>query len=198
MTLLEIETGTLREGSIPVLETERLILRAPRLGDAKALAALANDKRIAENTRRIPFPYKRSDADDFITAVNVPGGEVAFLITLRDGAAIGACGIAMQDGAPDVGYWLGVKYWNKGYGTEAVRAVIDFAFTELGHETLHAGARVTNPASRRILEKCGFQWMAVGLCRIRALNSSAPIDRFRLDRGLWQSLKSWGAVTRVA
>ena len=53
-----------------------------------------------------------------------------------------------------------------------------------------AGARVTNPASRRILEKCGFQWTGVGLCRIRALNSSAPIDRFRLDRGLWTSLRS--------
>ena len=198
MTLLDIETRTLREGCIPVLETERLVLRAPRLGDAKVLAALANDKRIAENTRRIPHPYKRSDADEFITAVNVAGGEIAFLITLRDGTVIGACGIAMQDGAPDVGYWLGVKYWGQGYVTEAVRAVIDFAFTELGHDTLHAGARVTNPASRRILEKCGFQWMAVGLCRIRALNSSAPIDRFRLDRGLWQSLKSWGNVKRVA
>ena len=200
MTLLEIGTSELREGSIPVLETERLILRAPRLGDAKVLAALANDKRIAENTRRIPHPYKRSDADDFISAVNVPGpeGEVAFLITLRDGPVIGACGIAMQDGAPDVGYWLGVKYWNKGYATEATRAVIDYAFTELGHDSLSAGARVTNPASRRILEKCGFQWTGVGLCRIRALNSSAPIDRFRLDRGLWLSLKSWGAVKRVA
>ena len=175
-------------------------MRAPRLGDAKVLAALANDKRIAENTRRIPHPYKRSDADDFISAVNVPGpdGEVAFLITLRDGPVIGACGIAMQDGAPDVGYWLGVKYWNKGYATEATRAVIDFAFTELGHDSLSAGARVTNPASRRILEKCGFQWTGVGLCRIRAIHSSAPIDRFRLDRGLWLSLKSWGAVKRVA
>ena len=64
----------------------------------------------------------------------------------------------MQDGAPDVGYWLGVKYWNKGYATEATRAVIDYAFTEFGHDSLSAGARVTNPASRRILEKCGFQW----------------------------------------
>ena len=200
MTLLEIGTSELREGSIPVLETERLILRAPRLEDAKVLAALANDKRIAENTRRIPHPYKRSDADDFISAVNVPGpdGEVAFLITLRDGPVVGACGIAMQDGAPDVGYWLGVKYWSKGYATEATRAVIDYAFTELGHDSLSAGARVTNPASRRILEKCGFQWTGVGLCRIRAIHSSAPIDRFRLDRGLWLSLKSWGAVKRVA
>jgi RimJ/RimL family protein N-acetyltransferase len=197
MTCLELPRETCTGGSIPVLETERLVLRAPRLEDAKAVALLANDKRIAENTRRIPHPYSRADADDFISAVNNPGGEVMFLIT-RDGAVIGACGIASQDGLPDVGYWLGVKSWGKGYATDAVRALIDFAFTELGHDILQAGARVTNPASRRILEKCGFQWTGVGLCRIRALSSSAPIDRFRLDRGLWTSLKNWGAVKRVA
>ena len=72
--------------------------------------------------------------------------------------------------------------------------MIDHAFADLGYELLTAGARVTNPASRRVLEKCGFQWTGVGLSRIRALASSAPIDRFRLDRGLWASLKSWGAA----
>lgn len=199
MTCLEFPTESFREACIPVLETERLILRAPQLGDVNAVAALANDKRIAENTRRIPHPYARRDAEDFIAAVNVPGGETAFVIALRDGPIVGACGLAMQDeGAPDVGYWLGVKHWGKGYATEAVRAVIDYAFTDLGHEALSAGARVTNPASRRILEKCGFQWTGVGLCRIQSLRSSAPIDRFRLDRGLWSSLKSWGAMKRVA
>jgi RimJ/RimL family protein N-acetyltransferase len=198
MTCLELPRRTYQEGSIPVLETERLVLRAPRLEDAKTVALLANDKRIAENTRRIPHPYSRTDADDFISAVNIPGGEMTYLITKPTGVIIGACGIANQDGLPDVGYWLGVKYWGQGYATEAVRALIDFAFTELDHENLQAGARVTNPASRRILEKCGFQWTGVGLCRIRALSSSAPIDRFRLDRGLWTSLKSWGAVKRVA
>jgi RimJ/RimL family protein N-acetyltransferase len=199
MTCLELPTETFREGSIPVLETERLVLRAPRLEDAKAVALLANDKRIAENTRRIPHPYKRADAEDFIAAVNLPGGEeVAFVITLHDETVIGTCGIALQDGAPDVGYWLGAKFWGNGFATEAVRALVDFGFTELCHDALQAGARVTNPASRRILQKCGFQWTGVGLCRIRALSSSAPIDRFRLDRGLWASLKNWGAVKRVA
>ena len=144
------------------------------------------------------IPIARADARDFIGAVNGANGETAFLITLRDETIIGACGIALQDGAADVGYWLGVKSWGQGYATEAVRGLIDFAFTELNHEGLQAGARVTNPASRRVLEKCGFQWMGVGLCRIRALSSSVPIDRFRLDRSLWASLRSWGAVKRVA
>ncbi|MBI4275892.1 MAG: GNAT family N-acetyltransferase [Rhizobiales bacterium] len=198
MTLSEIPTGTFREGCIPVLETKRLTLRAPRLEDVKAMAQLANDKRIAENTRRIPHPYSPSDAEDFISGVNVPKGETAFLIMLRDETIIGACGLAFhEEEAPEIGYWLGVKFWGNGYATEAVRAVIDYAFTDLDHEALQAGTRVTNPASRRILEKCGFQWTGVGLCRIRALASSAPIDRFRLDRGLWASLKSWGEVKRV-
>ena len=197
MTPLSLTTGLLREVSIPVLETERLFLRAPRLEDAKHVAALANDKRIAENTRRLPHPYTRSDAEDFISSLNA--GEIAFLITRHDDVIVGACGIAAQDDAvPEIGYWLGVKHWGRGYATEAVRALIDYAFTELDHDALQAGARVTNPASRRILEKCGFQWTGVGLCRIRALSSSAPIDRFRLDRGLWTSLRSWRDVKRVA
>ena len=55
------------------------------------------------------------------------------------------------------------------------------AFAELGHEFLLAGARVSNPASRRVLEKCGFKWTGVALARIRALGISVPIDRYRLD-----------------
>ena len=196
MTLLEIPSEQFRERSIPVLETERLVLRAPRLGDVKAVAVLANDRRIAENTARIPHPYRASDAENFISTANL-GNETVFLITQRNGAVVGACGFTQLDRhPPEIGYWLGAKYWSKGYATEAVRAMIDHAFTDLDHEALQSSARVTNPASRRVLEKCGFQWTGVGLHRIRALNSSAPIDRFRLDRGLWASLKSWGRMNK--
>jgi len=198
MTLQEIPSGSFRERSIPVLETERLVLRAPRLEDVKAVALQANDRRIAENTARIPHPYRLTDADDFIATANL-GTETVFLITLRNGAVIGACGFTQVDRhPPEIGYWLGVKHWGKGYATEAVRALIDHIFTDLGDEAIQAAARVTNPASRRVLEKCGFQWSGAGLLRIRAIASSAPIDRFRLDRGLWASLKSWGQLKRAA
>jgi len=198
MTLQEIPSESFRERCIPVLETARLVLRAPRLGDAKAVALLANDRRIAENTARIPHPYRLADAEDFIASANF-GSETVFLATLRNGVVIGACGFTRVDRhPPELGYWLGVKHWGKGYATEAVRAVIDHAFAELDCEAVQSAARVTNPASRRVLEKCGFQWTGAGLLRIRAISSSAPIDRFRLDRGLWASLKSWGAATRAS
>ncbi len=198
MTLLErIPRETFHEGSIPVLETKRLALRAPRLEDAKTVAMLANDRRIAENTARIPHPYKMTDAESFITGANKAGGEAVFLITLRDETVIGGCGLTLQEEMPELGYWLGVPYWGQGYATEAVHAVIDYAFTNHEHEALQAGSRVTNPASRRVLEKCGFQWTGVGLYRIASIKSSAPIDRFRLERGIWSALKDWGRVKRV-
>jgi RimJ/RimL family protein N-acetyltransferase len=197
MTLLEdVCDSTRRERSIPVLATERLTLRAPCRGDVKAIALLLKDRRIAENTARIPHPYTVGDAERFVAAANRREGEATFLIVLGD-VVIGACGIDPREEGPELGYWLGAAHWGRGYATEAARAVIDHAFGELLHDALAAGARVSNPASRRVLEKCALQWTGVRLTRIRAINSSAPIDRFRLDRGLWASLKRWAPVRQV-
>jgi RimJ/RimL family protein N-acetyltransferase len=193
----EVFTDSRRERCIPVLETERLTLRAPRHEDVKAIAVLANDRRIAENTARIPHPYGVADAEQFVTTVNQRDGETCFVLMLN-GTLIGACGIDPRDDGAELGYWLGAGYWGRGLMTEAARAVIDHAFGDLRHETLQSGARVSNPASRRVLEKCAFQWTGVRLTRIRAIHSAAPVDRFRLDRGLWLSLKSWGRVRRIA
>ena len=199
MTCLDTLRKTpLAERCIAVLETKRLVLRAPRLGDAKAIAALANDRRVAENTARIPHPYRLADAESWIAGANMQPGDETYAITLNS-EVIGGCGFDLRDGpVPEIGYWLGVRHWGKGHATEAVRALIDHAFQDLDHKALQSCVRVTNPASRRVLEKCGFQWTGVGLCRIRALGSSVPVDRFRLERGIWSALKSWGPVRRVA
>jgi len=179
------------------LKTARLVLRAPSDSDVAAMVALAGDRRVAENTARIPHPYTAADAVGLLDSINQNGGETVFTIAL-DGALIGMCGLDPRQDSVELGYWLGVPFWGRGYATEAARALIDYAFAELRHEVLSSGARVSNPASRRVLEKCGFQWTGVQLCRIRAINSAAPIDRFRLDRGLWASLKAWGQTLRVA
>jgi RimJ/RimL family protein N-acetyltransferase len=194
MTLLDgIPPQTRSANSRPTLTTERLVLRPPREQDAEAIAMLANNRRIAENTLRIPHPYRLADAEGFIASAKHREDEIAFLITRRGEDILGACGIAKLDGeTPEIGYWLGLPFWGNGYATEAARAVIDHGFLDHGYDILVAGARVSNPASRRVLEKCGFQWTSVALYRIRALKSSAPCDRFRLDRQLWASLKSWG------
>jgi RimJ/RimL family protein N-acetyltransferase len=197
MTLSEqVFTPARRDDVVPVLATARLELRAPHRSDCNAIATLVNDRRIAANTARIPYPYAIEDAEQFVASVNKREGEACFVLTL-DGTPIGMCSVDLREDGLELGYWLGVAYWGHGFATEAARALIDHAFGDLDHETLISGARVNNPASRRVLEKCGFQWTGVRLSRIRAINSAAPIDRFRLDRGLWASLKSWGRVNRV-
>jgi RimJ/RimL family protein N-acetyltransferase len=194
--LQDVPPSTLREARTYVLETERLTLRRPTLADVKAITRLANDRRIAENTRRLPHPYLHDHAVQFVNAQADAGSETVFLIE-RDFQPIGMIGIDWpKPDAPELGYWLGVDSWGQGYATEAARAVIDFGFEEFDIEHLIAGARVANPASRNVLEKCGFQWSGVELHRFRALGSSTPVDRFRLTRSVWASLKNWSNSTR--
>ena len=194
--LQDMPTPTMREASGCVLETERLMLRRPTLADVRAIARLANDRRIAENTRRLPHPYLPDHAVEFVRALaNNPRGTV-FLIE-KSHTPIGVVGIDWREPeALELGYWLGFEHWGQGFATEAARAAIDFTFEEFNIEHLVSGARVTNPSSRNVLEKCGFQWSGVELHRFEALGSSTPVDCFRLTRGVWSSLKSWGSTTR--
>jgi RimJ/RimL family protein N-acetyltransferase len=194
--LQEIPTSALREQSSVVLETPRLVLRQPTLADVKAIARLVNDRRVAENLRRVPHPYALDDAIAFVGTLASEERDAAFLIE-HAGEPVGIVGIDHQSpDAPELGYWLGVDHWGKGIATEAARAAIDYAFEEFDTPRLVAGARVSNPASRHVLEKCGFQWTGVELHRFATLGSSAPVDRFRLDRTVWTSLRMWGESTR--
>ena len=194
--LQDIPTPTLREARACVLETERLTLRRPTLADVKAIASLANDRGIAENTRRLPHPYLQDHAIEFIRALANDPRETVFLIE-NNHTPIGIVGVDWREpDAPELGYWLGVAHWGQGFGTEAARAMIDFTFEEFDVEHLISGARVANPSSRNILEKCGFQWSGVELHRFEALGSSTPVDCFRLTRGVWSSLKNWGNSIR--
>src|SRR6476620_3488977 len=131
MTLLDaVAAETLRTANLPVLETERLVLRAPRLDDAEAIATLINDRRIADNLARVPHPYTLTDAEAFIGWASKNDSEAAFLITLADNTLIGGCGVGVLSGTDlEIGYWLGVPHWGNGYATEAAHAVIDHAFT---------------------------------------------------------------------
>jgi RimJ/RimL family protein N-acetyltransferase len=194
--LQDVPTPTLREACPCVLETERLSLRSPTLADVKAIARLANDRRIAENTRRLPHPYLQEHAVDFVRFTAASGSELPFLIE-QNFTPIGMVGVSWSNPAtPELGYWLGFEHWGQGFGTEAARAVIDYFFEVYNHETLFAGARVANPMSRNILEKCGFQWSGVELHRFEALGSSSPVDAFRLSRSVWSSLKNWASAAK--
>jgi len=194
--LQDFPTPTMRSPRSCVLETERLTLRRPTLADVKAITHLANDRRIAENTRRLPHPYSQDHAVEFVRGTAGDKRETVFLIE-NNHTPIGMVGVDWREpSTPELGYWLGVEYWGQGFATEAARATIDFTFEEFDIEHLMSGTRVANPTSRNILEKCGFQWSGVELHRFEALGSSTPVDCFRLSRGVWASLKNWNSSTR--
>ncbi|BCJ89411.1 N-acetyltransferase GCN5 [Terrihabitans soli] len=178
-----------------ILRTGRLVLRRPRAEDATGIACLANDREIAENTARIPYPYTLAHAEAFI-ASSKEGDEHEALLAFAevDGVctAIGMVGVTLVEGVPQVGYWVGAAYRGKGFATELARAMVDHVFETTEADKINVSCRVTNTASRRVIEKCGFQWSGCGLSSSIGLKGSVPVDRFRLDRRIWESLIAWG------
>jgi RimJ/RimL family protein N-acetyltransferase len=186
------------------LETRRLWLRWPRLADVQAIVRLAGDKAVAEMTAFVPHPYPEGDAERFVfeaRRTNAEGDGLTLAITPkgRPNAVIGMVGIAPKSGSgePHLGYWIGSPFWNQGHATEAARALVDAFFSYTPARELASSARVINPASRRVLEKCGFAFQGSGLKEFRARGGLLPVDHFRLDRRAWASLKAWGRTDFV-
>jgi ribosomal-protein-alanine N-acetyltransferase len=146
----------------PTLETPRLILRPFEMSDAKEVQRLAGDHAIADTTLNIPHPYEDGMAEEWI-ATHQPKFDVGelcnFAVTLRDtGQLIGAIGLVIKQrfAHAELGYWIGAPFWNNGYCTEAGRAVLEYGFTSLGLNRIHASHLTRNPSSGRVMMKLGM------------------------------------------
>lgn len=179
------------------LETARLWLRWPRGADREAIVRLAGEKAVAEMMSHVPHPYGPRQAEAFVLdarRANTEGRRLTLAITRRakPNALIGVVGIAWdREPEPVLGYWIGAPYWDDGIATEAARALIDAYFAYADGQELTASARVINPASRRVLEKCGFTAVGSALEPFPARGGVFPVDQFRLDRRAWASFKAW-------
>ncbi len=184
--------------SCPVLLSPRLVLRAPHEEDIDALAHLANNANIATMVARMPHPYTAKDAADFVrrTKDGVIGKCVYAITNADNGKFLGCCALEPQEDPAtlEIGYWLGEPYWNQGIATEAAHALIDMAFRTRDIDQIDARCRVTNIASRRVIQKCGFQFQGSGMVGSLALGGMVPVEWFRLDRKTWMSLRSWGEM----
>lgn len=154
----------------PSLETPRLVLRPFDLSDAADVQRLAGDRAIADTTLNIPHPYEDGLAEAWIETharEYAEGRLVNFAITLSpDGALIGSIGLKLDgeaSGGGELGYWVGVPWWNRGYCTEAAAAVLDYGFRVLELDRIHAHHLLRNPASGRVMEKIGMR--AEGVAR---------------------------------
>ncbi|TIV68851.1 MAG: GNAT family N-acetyltransferase [Mesorhizobium sp.] len=164
----------------PVLATERLVMRAPRESDLEQLVALADNRHVAEMLARMPHPYGEAEARAFL----------AMASSRRAGIVVGCAGLNTTDRGLELGYWIGEPYWKRGYATEAAHALVDLAFQKTSIQVLHASTRVINPASRRVIHKCGFQYAGQGMLN-SIVAGQVPVERYRLDRKTWTSLRNW-------
>lgn len=138
-------------------------LRPFRVDDAAALTRHANNRRIAERLRdRFPHPYTTQDAHRFLSAVSVRDENAKeFVLAIEaDGEAVGAIGVVLgtdiERVSGELGYWLGEEYWGRGIVTAAIRQFAPWAMERFRLTRLHADTFHDNPASARVLEKCGF------------------------------------------
>ncbi|MBU4529905.1 MAG: GNAT family N-acetyltransferase [Hoeflea sp.] len=185
----------------PILLTESLVLRPPHAEDIDAIAILADNPAIATMVSRIPHPYGRGDAETFVRASAKRGnGNCVYAITdAETGQLYGCCSLETgKDGRSlELGYWIGEPFWRRGIATQAVHALVDMAFRTREIEHIDARCRVINPASRRVLQKSGFQFQGSGMIDILSINASVAVEWFRLDRKTWISLIGWSNDTRA-
>jgi ribosomal-protein-alanine N-acetyltransferase len=141
------------------IRTKRLTLRPFEQSDADAVRALAGNWNVARMVSVIPHPYPERLAAAWIDghpAARERGAAYPFAITL-DGAVIGAIGLNRIDsGRYMLGYWIGEPWWGLGFATEAARAIVRFARDTLALSALDSTHLFENPASGRVLAKCGF------------------------------------------
>lgn len=184
-----------KSGNVTKIETTRLTLRKPQCDDIDAITNLANNPAVANMLSRMPHPYGKQDATDFVKKVSkLASGNCVYAITLTTtGEVIGCCGIEKKDGREqkEIGYWLGQAFWGNGYATEASHALVDMAFEDEEIEELVGHCGIGNYASRRILQKSGFQFLSTGISHCLAQNGQMPIEIYRLERAIWASLRNW-------
>ena len=128
--------------------------------DAASLARHANNPRIAAMMRdHFPSPYTLDDAQQFISMATGPTPNLFLAIEVR-GEAVGGIGVHPLDDvkrrSAEIGYWLSESLWGKGIMTDAVGSLVPVAFERYDIVRLQAGIFSNNPASMRVLEKCGF------------------------------------------
>jgi len=143
----------------PVVETRRLVLRAPGAQDVTRLAHLANDLDIARMTKRMPHPFSVGDAEAFVLGVAAqnPARAATFVIEHEDLGPVGVIGLFEgEDRVPETGYWIGREFWGRGLATEALEGAMVWASRKWKRRGLIAGHFADNPASGRVLEKAGF------------------------------------------
>lgn len=166
------------------VRTESLLLRPGWAEDAPALAKAIAHEPIVRNLAQVPWPYRSFHAEEFLAAPKPVRLPALLMFERTDGAPrlVGGCGIhATDDGDAEIGYWIAMDSWGRGFATQAGKALVAAA-RGLGHRRLTGRHFIDNPASGRVLQKIGFRPTGqTGRMFSRGRAASAATATYTLD-----------------
>jgi ribosomal-protein-alanine N-acetyltransferase len=140
------------------LRTKRLLLRPYREVDVPALTRLLGAKEVAATTLRIAYPYTEDDARAFLQSLASPASKFGMFATPTN-ELVGGIGLNVEEAhrRAELGYWVGVPFWGRGYATEGAREMLRHGFEDLKLNRIYAGVFSGNPASEQVLRKIGMK-----------------------------------------
>jgi 8-oxo-dGTP diphosphatase len=164
-----------------------LTLRALQGADAVQLHRLVNDWEVARMLARVPFPYPRELADEWIasTRAQIEAGTAWHLAITRDDALVGCVGLTTAPDTPrhaELGYWVGRRHWGQGIGPEAAGRLARWALANLDLDVIHASVLEENKRSAAVLARIGFLEDGWAEQDFTARNARLPVRRFRAGR----------------
>jgi RimJ/RimL family protein N-acetyltransferase len=177
----------------PVLDSQRLRLRAFTTTDASEVRRLAGDRAIADTTLNVPHPYEPGMAEEWIESHDALFDEskaVICAITLRESRELmGAIGLTLhpESRRAEIGYWVGRAFWGNGYATEAAGTLMRWAFAALDLDRIYAAHLTRNPASGRVMEKLGMRREGVLRRHVRKWDQGEDIAIWGVLREEFQS-----------
>ncbi|MGN0239911.1 MAG: GNAT family N-acetyltransferase [Paludibacteraceae bacterium] len=145
------------------MQTDRLLLRRWKESDAEVLYKYASDPDVGP---RAGWPAHQSIEESREVIRNVFSSDTVWAVVLKEtGEPIGCMGyfthetsnISIGVNDCEIGYWIGKPYWNQGICTEALRLMLDYCLNEKHFELIWSDYFTGNPASGRVMEKCGFR-----------------------------------------
>lgn len=142
-----------------MLVGEKVVLRAPEMEDADTLVRWINDPELARY--RMPhFPYSRAHEREWLERISRSETDRVLMIQRLDGRPIGMMGLHRIDQVhrqAELGIFIGEKdCWGQGYGTDAIRTLLRFAFDQMNFHRIYLRVDVDNVRAQRCYEKCGF------------------------------------------
>jgi RimJ/RimL family protein N-acetyltransferase len=164
--------------------------------DGPRVEELLRDPEIADGTAGVPYPYPAGEAARWIRSHRAEwrrGEGATFGIVERaSGALVGALGLTVHasNNAAELGCWIGVAWWNRGYMTEATRAILDYAFAGMGLNRVFAFHLTRNPAPAHAMEKVGMSFEGVQRQALRKRRVYEDLATYGIVRSDWEAARA--------